>query len=145
MRQRRLPLGAMLFGVTALLAAWSMAALAGMGADRDGSRNESRPRDVPMVVSPPGGPNPPGRGPIVPAGGAAPTGNHGDGGGTGGEARGSVGARTHPAGGTAGTGGPPDHDPASCAACPAADHVSDDGPGDAAGHGARAGARRDEL
>jgi hypothetical protein len=55
MYQRRPPLGAMLLGLTGLLAGWSMAALAGTGADRDPARGDAAPRDVPMVVAPPGG------------------------------------------------------------------------------------------
>ncbi len=55
MRQRRPPLGAMLLGATALLAAWSMAGLAGLGADGRGPRSDPPTRDVPMVVTPPGG------------------------------------------------------------------------------------------
>ena len=55
MQQRRPPLGAMLLGLTGLLAGWSMAALAGTGVDRVPSRGDAAPRDVPMVVAPPGG------------------------------------------------------------------------------------------
>ena len=58
MQQRRPPLGAMLLGLTGLLAGWSMAALAGTGADRVPSRGDAAPRDVPIVVEPPGGPVP---------------------------------------------------------------------------------------
>jgi hypothetical protein len=58
MHQRRPPLGAMLLGVTALLAAWSMAALAGLGADGEAPGNDPPSRDVPMVVEPPGGSDP---------------------------------------------------------------------------------------
>ena len=58
MQQRRPPLGAMLFGLTALLAGWSMAALAGSGADRESPGSDGPPREVPMVVEPPGGPDP---------------------------------------------------------------------------------------
>ena len=58
MQQRRPPLGAMLVGLTALLTGWSMAALAGSGADREAPRSDAPPRDVPMVVAPPGGSEP---------------------------------------------------------------------------------------
>jgi len=57
MQQRRPPLGAMLVGLTALLAGWSMAALAGSGADREAG-SDAPAADVPMVVTPPGGSNP---------------------------------------------------------------------------------------
>jgi hypothetical protein len=57
MQQRRPPLGAMLVGLTALLTGWSMAALAGSGADREAPRSDA-PRDVPMVVAPPRGSEP---------------------------------------------------------------------------------------
>jgi len=59
MQQRRPPLGAMLIGLTALLAGWSMAALAGTGADSGSPGNDASPRDVPLVVAPPGGSEPP--------------------------------------------------------------------------------------
>jgi Trypsin len=58
MHERRPPLGAMLLGLTGLLAGWSMAALAGTGTDRVPSRGDAPPRDVPMVVAPPGGSGP---------------------------------------------------------------------------------------
>jgi hypothetical protein len=67
MQQRRPPLGAMLFGLTALLAGWSMAALAGSDAGREGSRGGPPPRDVPMVVVPPGASDPQGVPPSPPA------------------------------------------------------------------------------
>jgi hypothetical protein len=45
----------MLVGLTALLAGWSMAALAGTGADSGSPGRDASPRDVPLVVAPPGG------------------------------------------------------------------------------------------
>jgi hypothetical protein len=59
MQQRRPPLGAMLIGLTVLLAGWSMAALAGTGADSGSPGSDASPRDVPLVVAPPGGSKPP--------------------------------------------------------------------------------------
>jgi hypothetical protein len=58
MQQRRSPLGAILVGLTALLAGWSMAALAGTGADSGSPGSDAAPRDVPLVVTPPGGSEP---------------------------------------------------------------------------------------
>jgi hypothetical protein len=55
MHQRRPPLGAMLLGLTALLAGWSMAALVGTGADRKAPVRDAPAPEVPMVVVPPGG------------------------------------------------------------------------------------------
>jgi hypothetical protein len=67
MQQRRPLLGAMLFGLTALRAGWSMAAPAGSDAGREGSRGGPPPRDVPMVVVPPGASDPQGVPPSPPA------------------------------------------------------------------------------
>jgi hypothetical protein len=55
MQQRRPPLGAVLIGLIALLAGWSMAALAGSGTDSRSRGSDAPPRDVPLVVAPPGG------------------------------------------------------------------------------------------
>jgi streptogrisin D len=70
MQQRRPPLGAMLVGLVALLAGWSMAALAGTGGDSGSPGGDASPRDVPLVVEPPGGPPPEAPPPRPPA--AAP-------------------------------------------------------------------------
>jgi Trypsin len=57
MQQRRPPLGAMLVGLVALLAGWSMAALAGTG-DSGSPGGDASPPDVPLVVEPPDSPPP---------------------------------------------------------------------------------------
>ena len=44
MQQRRPPLGAMLVGLVALLAGWSMAALAGTGSDSGSPGSDASPR-----------------------------------------------------------------------------------------------------
>jgi hypothetical protein len=69
MQQRRPPLGAMLVGLVALLAGWSMAALAGTGSDSGSPGSDASPRDVPLVVEPPRGSAreaPPSRPPAAP-------------------------------------------------------------------------------
>jgi hypothetical protein len=57
MPQRRPHLGAMLVGLIALLAGWSMAALAGTG-DIGSPGSDASPPDVPLVVEPPDSPPP---------------------------------------------------------------------------------------